>query len=119
VSSKRIHHHDRQEHTECEEEYSVNVMRDCVAYLRAEGEKQNASDDVEGGSENDITENPSVVESTENEDELRHDVDDDADCGEYEIGDEKADGFGVVEYGDVLEGRHSDEKADAPNNKAR
>jgi hypothetical protein len=72
-----VDHHDTEEHAESEEEEAVNVVLDSIADCHAEGEEDNLGDSEEGGTEEDITNRPSVVECTGHKDELGDDVYDD------------------------------------------
>ena len=107
--------HDRQQHAKSEEEYPIDVMGNRIADLCTECEEQNASYDVEGGTEDDVAKDPTVIQCADDENKLRYDIYDNADGGEYEVGDEEGDGFVVTENGDVLEGCNSDEEADTPD----
>lgn len=49
-------------------------MLDGVTYRCAEGEQQNLSDCEESGSEDDVSDRPTVLESAKHEDQLRYDV---------------------------------------------
>lgn len=90
-----VHHHDGEQHAQCEEEDSVNVVRDGVADLDAESEEKNTADNVKRHAENDISNNPSIVQCPHYEHELRHSIDKSTNGGEEEVGDEETDGLCV------------------------
>ena len=92
-----VDHHDGQEHADGEEENPVDVMRNGITDLDTESKQENAANDVEGDTEDDVADNPSVVQCSDDENELRDRVDDDADGWEDEVGDEEADGIGIGE----------------------
>lgn len=56
-------------------------MLDGVANGHAESEQEDLGDGEESSAENNITNGPSVVESAEDKDKLRHNVDDGTDDG--------------------------------------
>lgn len=64
-------------------------MADGITDLQAECEQQDASDDVESGSKQDVTNDPSVIQGPDDEDELRDDVYNHTRRWEDEVGDEK------------------------------
>ena len=94
-------------------------MRHGVANICAEREEENTADDVEGRTEDDVAEDPTIVQGADDENELRDDVNDNADGGEDQVGNEEADGFVEAKNGDILKCRDGDEEADAPNDEAR
>ena len=49
-------------------------MLDGVANGDTESEEKNLGDSKEGRSKNDVTEGPAVIESTEDKNELRHNI---------------------------------------------
>jgi hypothetical protein len=118
AGGRRRHLHDGEEHAEGEEEDPVDVVRDGVADLHAERKEEDASDDEEGNAKQDVADDPTVVESADDEDELRHNVDHGADSGPDQVGDEKAHGFEVGERGEALERGDGHKEADSPHNEA-
>lgn len=56
-------------------------MFDGIAYRYAESEQEDLGNGEEGGAKNDVTDGPPVVEGSEDEDELRNNIDDGADEG--------------------------------------
>ncbi len=83
-----VDNHDGEKHAEGEEEDSVDIVGYRVADLCAESEEKDAADYIKGGTEEDIAEYPSVIEGTDNKEELRDDVDNDAKRGEHKVSDE-------------------------------
>lgn len=85
-----VHHHDSEEHAQCEEENTINVVRDGVTNGDAESQENDASDNVEANTEENVSNNPTVIECPDYEDELRYCVDDDDDERVDEVGDEQS-----------------------------
>lgn len=110
-----VHHHDRQQHAQTEEEDAVNVMTDGIANTSRECEEQHAADNVECDTENNVSNDPSIVQRANDEDKLRNGVEDDADSGEDEVGDKEPDGAGVGEGGPFFEGRDGDKESHSPD----
>ena len=106
-----VDHHDTEEHAESEEEETVNVVFDGIADCHAEGEEDNLGDSEEGGTEEDITNRPPVVECTGHEDELGDDIYDDADGWPDKVDDPKGERVCVVEAGEAFECRDGEEEA--------
>jgi len=69
-----VNHHHAQEHTKGEEEQSIDIVLDGVANCDAESEEKNLGDSKEGRSKNDVTEGPAIIKSTEDKNELRHNI---------------------------------------------
>jgi len=65
-----VDHHDAQQHAEREEKEAIDVVFYRVADRDAEGEQDHLSNSEEGGSEHDISDRPTVFESSEHEDKL-------------------------------------------------
>jgi hypothetical protein len=70
---------------------------------------------IECCTEDDITYWPSVFESTEDENELRDDVDGDTDERPEDVDYEESDGFGVGESEELFEGGYGDKKGGTEN----
>lgn len=88
-------------------------MGDGVTDGGAEGEQQDAADNVEADAEQEVADDPSVVERADDQNELGHDVDDDDDERVHEVGDEETHRVLVVERSPALEGTGGDNEADA------
>lgn len=93
-------------------------MGDGVTDGGAEGEEQHTTDDVEGDTKDNVTDDPAVVEGSHNQNELGDDVDDGHDQGVNEIGDEETDRVVVVERAPLLERAGSNDEADAADAEA-
>lgn len=102
----------------CEEEDAVDIMRDGVADFDGKGEEQDASDDIERRSKDQIADHPSVIECSEDQHELRDNVNDHADGREHQIRDKEAGRVLKGEMNVVLERGDGDEEADAPYHQA-
>jgi hypothetical protein len=70
-------------------------MLDRIANCHAERKQQDLASSVKCCTKDDITDWPSVLQSTEDEDELGDDVYGDADERPEDVDYEKSDGFGV------------------------
>jgi len=92
-------------------------MFNSIANRHAEGEKEDLSDGEESSAENNVTDRPSVIEGTEHEDELRDDVDDNADDRPEEVDYPKSYGLIKFEAGELFECGDGDEERDAKDNK--
>jgi len=77
---------------------------DGIANRYAESEEQDLSTSIESSAEDDVTDGPPVLEGAEDQDELRDDVDRNADERPDDVDDEERDGFGIVEPKELLEG---------------
>ncbi len=93
-------------------------MLDSIANRHAEREQEDLGDGEESSTENDVTNRPSVIEGTEYEDELRHNVDDDADERPKDVDYPKSYRVAKFEAGELFECGDGDEKWDAKDNKA-
>lgn len=71
-------------------------MRDGIADGDAECKEENAADSVETNAENNVTDDPAVVEGADNEDELRNNVDDGDNQWEDQVGDEQTNRLGIA-----------------------
>jgi len=85
-------------------------MLNSIANRHAEGEQEDLGDGEESSAENNVTERPSVIESTEHEDELRHDVDDNADEGPEKVDYPKSYGLVKFEADELFECGDGDEE---------
>ena len=106
-----VDHHDAKEHAESEEEETVDVVLNSIAYCHAEGEEDNLGDSEEGGAEEDITNRPPVVECSGYKDELGDDVYDDTNGWPDKVDDPKGDGVFEVEAGETFECCDGEEEA--------
>ena len=106
-----VDHHDTEKHAESEEEETVNVVLDSIANCHAEGEEDNLGDSEEGGTKEDITNWPPVVECADHKDELRNDVYEDANGRPDKVDDPKGDRFCIIESGEAFECRDREEEA--------
>lgn len=88
-----VDHHDTEEHAESEEEETIDVVLDSIANGHAEGEEDDLGDSEEGGTKEDITNRPPVVECTGHKDELGDDVYDDTNGWPDKVDDPKSDGL--------------------------
>ena len=93
-------------------------MFDGVTYCRAKGEQENLCDCEKGRPEDDIADGPSIFQRTEDQDQLRDDVDDCANQRPENVDDPKSEGFGILESHKAFEGRDGDEKRDAKDSEA-
>lgn len=85
-------------------------MLNSITDRHAEGKQENLSDGEEGSTEHDVTDGPSVIEGSEYKDELRHDVDGDADERPKQVDYPKADGLVKFEAGKLFECGDGDEE---------
>lgn len=108
-----VDHHDAEEHAEGEEEEAVDVVLDSIADCHAEREEDNLCDSEEGGTEEDITNRPPVIECADHKDELGDDVYDDANGRPDKVNDPKGDGLCVAEAGKAFERCDGEEEAGA------
>ena len=82
-------------------------------------EQQDLTSSIKCCTKDDITYWPSVFKSTEDENELRDDVDGDTDERPEDVDYEESDGFGVWESEELFEGGNSDEEGGAEYEKTR
>ena len=113
-----VDHHDAEKHAQSEEEQAVDVVFDGVADGNAEGEQQNLREHPEARAEDDVADRPAVLEGTEDEDQLRHDIDDGADERPQDVDNPEANWLGVFEAGELLEGGDRDEEANTEDDEA-
>ena len=85
-------------------------MLDGVAYRRAKGEQEDLCDRKEGSPKDDVANGPSVFQRTEDEDQLRDDVDDCANQRPENVYNPQPQRFGVLEPYKALEGSDGDEE---------
>jgi len=114
-----IDHHHAQQHTKREEEQPIDVVFYRIAYRNAECEQENLTSCVEGRAKDDITDWPSILESTEYEDELRDDVHRDADERPKHVYDVQCYRRRVGKAEELLESGDSDEEGSTEDNEAR
>lgn len=88
-------------------------MLDRITYRHAKRKQQHHAARIKHRAKDDIADGPPVLERAEDEDELRDDVDGNADKWPEEVDDEQADGFGEAESELLLEGCDGDEERDA------
>ena len=113
-----VDHHDAQKHTQSKEEQPVDIMLDSITYRHTERKQEDLRNNEEHCAKNDITNRPSVIECTEDEDKLRDDVDCGADDGPEDVHDPEGDGFQVVKACDTFECGNRNEEAHSKDNKA-
>ena len=94
-------------------------MLDGVAYGNREGEEDDLRHGEERSTKDNVANRPTVLESTEDEDELRDDVDDSADKRPKDVDDPQADRLGEVEPGNLLERGDRNEEGYAENDQCR
>lgn len=105
-----VHHHDAQEHTEGEKEETIDVVVHGVADRHAEGEQHDLGDNEECSAKENVANGPSVFKRSEDEDELRNDVNDRADEWPQDVNDKQSDRFCEFETRELLEGGDSNEE---------
>jgi hypothetical protein len=71
-----------------------------------------------GGPEDDVADGPSVFQRTEDQDQLRDDIDDYANHRPENVDDPKSERFGIIESYEALEGRDGNEKRDPKDSEA-
>ena len=71
-----VDHHHAKEHAEREKEEAVDIVLDRVAYIDGKREQNDLCNREECGAEDDVANRPSVFQRTEDENELRDDIDD-------------------------------------------
>ncbi len=89
-----------------------------VADRHAEGEQDNLCDDEECGTEEDIADGPAVFQCSEDEDELRNDVNGSADYWPKDVDDKQSDRFCELETCELFESRNGNEEGYAKHNEA-
>ena len=94
-------------------------MRDRIADVDAESKEKDSADNVESDAEKDIANDPSVVESSDDQHQLGDTVNNDTYGGEDEIGDEETRRFLVGERGKALECRNRDKETNTPDDQGR
>ena len=93
-------------------------MLDRVADGHTEGKHNDLRDGKEGGSEDDVSNGPAVLEGTEDEDKLRDNVHHRADEWPEDVDDPEAERLVVLESGNTLEGGDGDEHGDTEDRQA-
>lgn len=93
-------------------------MLDRVADGHTEGKHNDLRDGKEGGSEDDVSNGPAVLEGAEDKDQLRDDVDDGANERPEYVDDPQPQRFCEAEASEALECGNGDEEANAKDNKA-
>ena len=88
-----------------------NRITDC----HTKRKQQDLTTSIKCCTEDDVTYWPSVFKSTEDEDELRDDVDGDADNRPDDVDYKESDGFGVWEPEKLFEGGYGDKKGGSEN----
>lgn len=94
-------------------------MLDGVAYGNREGEEDDLRHGEERSTKDNVANRPTVLESTEDEDELRHDVDNTANQWPEDVDYPEADWLRVVEASNLLERRNRNKERHAENDKGR
>lgn len=85
-------------------------MLNSVADRHAEGEQEDLGDGEESSAKNNVADRPSVIEGTEHENELGHDVDDNADDRPEKVDYPKSYGLVKFEAGELFECGDGDEE---------
>lgn len=93
-------------------------MLDGITYRDAKRKQQDLRDNEERSAKDDITDRPSVVECTEDEDKLGDDVDCCTDDWPEDVYDPECDGFQVVEASDAFECGDCNEEAQSEDDEA-
>jgi hypothetical protein len=114
-----VNHHDTEKHAQREEEEAVDVVLYSVADGSGECKQKNLGNGEKCSAKNNVTNGPAIIEGAEDENELRDDVDDDADNGPEDVDHPKPDDVGVGEAGETLKGGDGDEERNAEYGKAR
>jgi len=91
---------------------------DGVTYRRAKGEQENLCNRKKGSPEDDIADGPPVFQRTEDEDQLRDDVDDCASQRPENVYYPQAQRLGVLEPYKAFEGGDGDEEPDPKDREA-
>ena len=94
-------------------------MFDRIAYRNAEREQQNLTPCIESCAKDDIADRPPILECTEDQNQLRDDVNWDADERPKHVYDVQCDRIRVGEAEDLLKGGDSDEEGSTEDNEAR
>ena len=108
-----IDHHHRQQHAEDAKECAVDVVLHAVADLRAETKHKDESSHVEEDSKSDVSKRPSIIKGSNDQDDLRQDVNRNANDREQELDNEKPHDRCWSHASHTLESRNCDEKADS------
>lgn len=93
-------------------------MRNGVADGSAEGEQEDAAADVESDTEQKVTDNPSVVQGANDENELGNDIDDNDDKRVDKVRDEQTRCVLVVQRPPALESCGGNDEADPADDQA-
>lgn len=108
-----VNHHHSEEHAKLEEEDAIDVVRDGIADRDAEGEEDDAANNVEGNAEQDVANDPAVVKSADHQDQLRYRIDEHNEDGVTQVGKEQSHSVGLAETTPVLESTCRDDEADS------
>jgi len=90
-----------------------------ITYRNAEGEQENLTPCEESCAEDDITDWPPILEGTEDQNELRDDINWDANERPEHVDDVQCDRRRVGESEELLKGGNSDEEGNTKDNEAR
>jgi len=113
-----VNHHDTEKHAQCEEEEAVDVVLYSVADGSGECKQKNLGNGEKRSAKGNVTDGPAIIKGAEDENELRDNVDNDADNGPEDVDHPKPDDVGVGEAGETLEGGDGDEEGNAEYGKA-
>ena len=107
-----VDHHDCEEVAHSGKYKAVHIVGNTLTYCLAEGVDENLANNEEEDAKGNVTQRPSVLESSHNEQDLHDDVD----CEEYGTedveDDEEADGVVRTQPGPALESQDADDKSD-------
>jgi hypothetical protein len=111
-----VHHHDGQKRKEGGEKETVQIVFDGIADGDVEAVNDGLADGEKCGSKDNVANRPSVVQSADDEDELKDDINDDAKCVEDVGNDPETQGLGGCHSGYTLERGNSNKGNDKPDN---
>lgn len=66
-----VNHHYAKKHAQREEEQTIEIVFDSVTYRRAESKEKDLRNGIKGDAEDNVTKRPSVIQGSEDENELR------------------------------------------------
>lgn len=114
-----VHHHDRQQRKDGDEENAVNVVLGTLANRRRQNVLENDADDEEKETKEDVSQWPAVFEGVEHEDDLEKHVNDDARRVENEPHGKERHGLECRQAGNVEESSNGDEVDNSKDDKGR
>ena len=114
-----VDHHHAEKHAKSEEEEPIDVMLDGVADCDRKGEEDDLRNGEERSTEDNVANRPAVLEGSEDEDELRYNVDNAADKWPKDVDYPETDWLCIVEACNLLERRNCDKERYAKYDKSR